>query len=208
MRSATFHPQPLIRDSHPAEISHGEFRHSAICRRRRRGPRRKRRRPARRARKDGAARNADRGISSGAQILVARLAVRQPRAHAAAHQGPLHLRRRRPRQDHADGFVLRNEPGRAQAPRPFSRIHARRARTHSRRAAGHEARRARRRRSDPARRRRAGRPGVAALLRRVSRHRHRRRHDPRAAVHAIVRARHRDGGNLERARRTSSTRTA
>ena len=189
-------------------ISDGELRHSAIRRRRRRGPRRARRCSARRRRHDGAARSAHRRISPGAKILVARLAVREPRARAAADQGPLHLRRCRARQDHADGFLLRDEPGRAQAPRAFSRIHARRARTHSRRPAENETRRACGRRSDQARRRGTGGAGVAVVLRRVSRHRHCRRHDPRPAVHAIVRTRHRHGRDLERARPTISTRMA
>ena len=39
-------------------------------------------------------------------------------------------------------FFFEIEPGRAQAPRPFSRVHARRAPTRSRRAAGDQARRA------------------------------------------------------------------
>ena len=56
-------------------------------------------------------------------------------------QGPLHLRRCRARQDDADGFVLRGEPGRAQAPRAFPRIHARRARTHLRVPPANESRR-------------------------------------------------------------------
>ena len=142
------------------------------------------------------ARGADRRASPGAQILVARLAVRQPQGAAA--QGPLHLRRRRPRQDHADGFVLRSKSGGAQAPRAFSRIHARRARTHFRAAPEDEARRARRRRSDPACRRAIARRGLAALLRRIPRHRHRRRHDFGPAVRAIVRARRRGRRHLER----------
>ena len=49
-----------------------------------------------------------------------------------ADQGPLHLRRRRPRQDHADGPVLRGVAGRAQASRAFPRIHGRRARARPR----------------------------------------------------------------------------
>ncbi len=48
---------------------------------------------------------------------------------------------------------------------------------------------------------------MAALLRRIPRHRHRRRDDPRAVVQAAVRARRGGGGDLERASRTSSTRT-
>ena len=152
--------------------------------------------------------SAHRRISPGAQIVVARLAVRRPREARAADQGPLHLRRRRPRQDHADGFVLRSKPGRAQAPRAFSRIHARRARAHSRHPAEDEARRACRRRSDPARRRAAGARGVAALLRRISRHRYRRRHDPRPAVHAACSSAASWWSRRRTWRPTSSTRTA
>ena len=48
-----------------------------------------------------------------------------------------------------------------------------------------------------ARRRRARRGSLAALLRRIPRHRHRRCDDPRAAVHAPVRARRRGGRDLE-----------
>ena len=70
-----------------------------------------------------------------------------------------------------------------------------------------EARRARRRGSDPARRRRDSPRRLAALLRRVPRHRHRRRDDPRPPVRAAVRARRRGGRDLQRARRTISTRT-
>ena len=61
-----------------------------------------------------------------------------------------------------------------------------------------EARRDRRRGRDPARRRRDRRGELAALLRRVPRHRHRRRHDPRPAVRAAVRAGRGGGGDLER----------
>ena len=67
----------------------------------------------------GAAREAARRASSRAQIVLARLAVRRAGARGRADQGPLHFRRRRPRQDHADGPVLRGLAGRAQAPRPF-----------------------------------------------------------------------------------------
>ena len=145
--------------------------------------------------------------SPGAQVVVARLAVRRPRTQAGADQGALHLRRRRPRQDHADGPVLRGA----------RRSCASAARTStsswptctsacgssaSSMKAGEQ-----RRGSDPAHRRGARRGKLAALLRRIPRHRHRRRHDPRAAVHAAVRARRRGGRDLERARRTSSTRT-
>ena len=55
---------------------------------------------------------------------------------------------------------------------------------------------------------RAGAGGLAALLRRIPRHRHRRRHDPRPAVRAAVRAWRRRRRHVERARPTNSTRTA
>ena len=42
------------------------------------------------------------------------------------------------------------------------------------------------------------RGGVAALLRRIPRHRHRRRDDPGPAVRTTVRTRHRGGGDVER----------
>ena len=45
-----------------------------------------------------------------------------------ANQGTLHPRRRRARQDHADGLVLRRKRGEAETPRAFSRVHGRRAR--------------------------------------------------------------------------------
>ena len=79
--------------------------------------------------------------------------------------------------------------GRAQAPRAFPRVHGRRARAHAR-ATARRSRPARYSDDDPIRARRRGdrRRGVAALLRRVPRHRHRRRDDPRPAVHAPVRA--------------------
>ena len=70
-----------------------------------------------------------------------------------------------------------------------------------------QGRRDRRRRSDPARRRGDRRRNLAALLRRIPRHRHRRCDDPRPAVRAAVRARRRGGRDLERGAATSSTRT-
>ena len=63
-------------------------------------------------------------------------------AQRGADQGPLHLRRRRPRQDHADGSVLRGVAGRAQTPRAFPRVHGGRARAHLRVPAAAQARRA------------------------------------------------------------------
>ena len=86
---------------------------------------------------------------------------------------------------------------RAQAPRAFPRVHGRRARAPQCRAAGDEGRPDRGCRSDPPRRRRARRGSLAALLRRIPRHRHRRRDDPRTAVHAPVRAGRRRGRDLE-----------
>ena len=56
----------------------------------------------------------------------------EERAPGRPDQGPLHPRRRRARQDHADGSVLRRERGAAQAPRALPRIHGRRARARSR----------------------------------------------------------------------------
>src|SRR4051812_12012637 len=66
-----------------------------------------------------ATRRTTRAASSLAQILSSRLAVRAERS-SRANQGALHLRRRRARQDHADGFVLRREHAEAQAPRALS----------------------------------------------------------------------------------------
>ena len=48
-------------------------------------------------------------------------------ARAAPPRRALHPRRGRPRQDHADGRVLRASRRRAEAPRPLQRIHGRRA---------------------------------------------------------------------------------
>ena len=132
VQSATFTATFPHQSSAQLTESHGEFDHSAIRRRRRRT----------------AASSATTRSSSCVEML-ARLEARiaeyrlarkssslgwlfaNREKQAAAHQGPLHLRRRRPRQDHADGLVLRGEPGRAQAPRAFSRIHDRRARARS-----------------------------------------------------------------------------
>ncbi len=61
--------------------------------------------------------------------------------------------------------------------------------------------------ADPARRRRDRRGELAALLRRIPRHRHRRRHDPRPAVRAAVRTGRGGGGDLERGAVASSTAT-
>ena len=96
----------------------------------------------------------------------------------------------------------------AQAPRAFPRIHGRRARARPR-VSPEAARTARSRATTPIRlaaaRDRRGK--LAALLRRVPRHRHRRRDDPRPAVHAAVRTGRGGGGDLERRAGPSSTRT-
>ena len=131
-----------------------------------------------------------------------RLAVRFPRKRWS-RQGPLHLRRRRPRQDHADGPVLRGVAGGAQAPRAFPRVHGGRARAGARVPPADQGRRDRGRRSDPAHRRRDRRGKLAALLRRVPCHRHRRCDDPRPVVHPDVRARRGGGRDLERGARRS-----
>ena len=90
-------------------------------------------------------------------------------------------------------------PVRAQAPRAFPRVHGRRARARARSSARSSSRQAQRRRPDPAHRRRAGGGELAPVLRRIPRHRHRRCHDPRAAVQAAVRARCGGGRDLQRA---------
>ena len=104
-------------------------------------------------------------------------------------------------------LFFRDQPGRAQAPRPFPRIHGRRARARSRLSTGNQERRDRRTGSDPARRRGDRRGNLAAVLRRIPRHRYRRRHDPRPPVHAAVRTRHGRWWRRQIWRRTSSTKT-
>ena len=117
------------------------------------------------------------GYKPVAQARPARPAVcRQGRAAAAR---PLHSRRGRPRQDHADGHVFSAQPGRAQAPRAFPRIHGRGARADPRLSSEYRARRDRRRRRDRAHRRVDFRRGLAFVLRRIPCHRHRRCDDPR-----------------------------
>ncbi len=108
--------------------------------------------------------------SARAGCGLSRLAVRQPRA-ARAGEGALRLRRRRPRQDHDDGLVLRGEPGGAQAPRPFPRAHGRRPRPGSGLPAEDQGRRDPGRGRHPADRERDRRGKLAALLRRIPRHR-------------------------------------
>jgi hypothetical protein len=138
-----------------------------------------------------------RRISAGAKIVVARLAVRRPRSAMASDQGSLHLRRRRARQDDADGPVFRGQPGRASAARIFTNSCS--TCTSAFTPSPEDESLA----STPARIRFAGRReliegSLAALLRRISCHRHRRRHDPRPAVCAIVRTRRRGRRDLER----------
>ncbi len=114
----------------------------------------------------------------------------------------VHAWRRRPRQDHADGSLLRGDGLRAEAPAPLSRVHERGARAHRARAGDD------RRRPHPLRRRRDRSRRRPAVLRRASRHRHCRRHDPRPAVQGALRARPRACRDLERRRRTGFTGTA
>ncbi len=146
----------------------------------------------------GQSRRSPGAAPAGAQVLVARLDVRSPRRRRRTDQGLLHLRRRRPRQDHADGLVLRGDAGATQAAHPFPRVHARRARARACLPAEAQARRDQGRRCHPAGRRRPRGRSMAPVLRRVSRHRHRRRDDPRSPVHAAVRARCGRGCDVER----------
>ena len=107
---------------------------------------------------------------------ASRLAVREKESRRA-DQGTLHPRRRRARQDHADGLVLCRKRREAETPRAFSRVHGRRARARSRVSPEDQIGRDHRRRSDRPDRRRARRGSLAPLLRRIPRHRHRRRDD-------------------------------
>src|SRR5262245_14155479 len=95
-------------------IPHASRRKKAI-----RGPRRRRGdrarcRPGMRPRHAGAARAPAARASAGAQVLRTWLVVRRPRTARGADPRALHLWRRRPRQDHVDGPVLRVERGQAQ----------------------------------------------------------------------------------------------
>ena len=131
------------------------------------------------------ARAAARRASPGAQIVVARLAVRRARAQRGADQGPLHLRRGRPRQDHADGPVLRGVAGRCASAACISTNSWPTCTSASTRCA-RSSKPARSATSDPIALAAAAiaRRGLAALLRRIPRHRHRRCHDSRPAVHS------------------------
>jgi hypothetical protein len=136
------------------------------------------RRPARRAR----------SLPARLQIRCAGLAVRR-RAQARGAARAVYLGLGRPRQDDADGLLFSGSPDRPQAPRPFSRLHGRGSRPHPPMAAGQESRRGERRRSGRAARRGDRRTRLAALFRRIRRHRHRRRDDPWPTVRGPVRAR-------------------
>ena len=124
-------------------------------------------------------------------------------ARRAGAQRALHFRPRRPRQDHADGPVLRDHHVPAEAPHAFPRVHGRGARPHRRRAQGHA-------RAIPFRRSRAAiaAKARAAVLRRDARHRHRRRHDPRAACSRRCSSIRWWWWRPPTCRRASSTRTA
>ena len=100
-------------------------------------------------------------------------------APGRAAPGALPLRRRRHRQVHADGPVLRRGAGRRQAPGPFPCLHAGGAGTPAYLAPGDQGQQGR----PPAGAgRRPDRRGLADLLRRVPRGQRGRRHDPGPAV--------------------------
>ena len=98
------------------------------------------------------ARRAAQGLSRRAEAKRVREAHGAQGRRAAARA--LRPWRGRPRQDHADGHVLRRGRNAAQASGAFSRLHGRRSRPAAPLAPGAEARRGRRRRPD-----RAGRDG-------------------------------------------------
>ena len=175
---------------------------------------------ARRARRDrarrgagndcGAARAARRAAGAApavAQIFASRLAVREEESRRA-DQRTLHPRRRRTRQDHADGLVLRRKRREAETPRAFSRVHGRRARARARLSSEDQIRRDHRRRSDRPHRDRARRRGLASLLRRIPRHRHRRCDDSRAGCSHGCSRQASWSWPRRMSSRTSSTRTA
>ena len=93
----------------------------------------------------------------------------------------------RPRQDDADGPLLRRGRGATQATRAFPCLHGRRARPPASMAPGAQERRSDRRGPDRAGRGRARARGFAPLLRRIRGARHRRRDDPRAALRRALR---------------------
>ena len=135
--------------------------------------------------------------SAGAQIEFARLAVRQ-KAGGGVGQRALHPWRGRPRQDHADGSVLRTGPDAPQTPRPFQRFHGRSPRPHPKASPGAQGRQEPRGRSDPAGGQGDCRRDPASLLRRVHGDRHRRRDDPVAAVFRAFRQWRGAGRHVER----------
>ena len=148
---------------------------------------RRRARPARRRARQGEARAACRACSAKPDAAARRLSVGRGRA----------------RQVDADGPGLRQHRRRAQAPRPFPRVHARGARAAARRAGE-----------------RGGRPdhrrwpkqiadeAQLARLRRDGGQQQRRRDDPVAAVHRAARARAWRSSPPRTGRRATSTRTA
>ena len=119
--------------------------------------------------------------------------------------GALHLRRRRARQIHADGPVLRRGAGRRRSAACISTPSCWRCID-----ALHRWRQARRAGDPiPPLARAIAERGLAALLRRVPGHQHRRRHAARPAVRGAVRAGRGGGHDLElRARRSLQGRAA
>ena len=92
---------------------------------------------------------------------------------AALAQGALYLGRRGPRQDDADGPLLRRNAIRTEAACPLPRIHGGRPRSYR---DGPDERSGR---SDSARRSGHRKRSTASVFRRIARHRYRRRDDPR-----------------------------
>ena len=135
------------------------------------------------------------------------LAVRQ--AHPAPPEGPLSLGLGRPRQDHADGPVLRGarrfSASAASISTPSWPMCTSASMPGATQLQGRRRSRATiRSRPSPSARRR----GLGAVLRRVHGHRHRRRHDPRPLVHGVVRPRRRGGRDLQRRAGRGSTKAA
>ena len=134
---------------------------------------------------------------------AARTLAEQPGAGRHPRRVPARAlpgRRRRPRQKHADGPILRRRRRAAQAPGPLPRLHAGRPQAHLG-LAPHPAPPGgpRPRRPDPAFGRRPGGGGRAALLRRIPNQRHHRRHHPGPAVPRVVRPRSGDGRHQQHA---------